>query len=122
MNVEASLDTSMPTKTVRCSSITLPCKCGLRPERMSGCGIAVVETAPSSVSGFRAPGGRGLTPTLSLAGLVSAGNSDIQGGQCKPRLQRCKRRLGATFLEESERRVEHKEKGDNPGLEVLAER
>src|ERR1700722_4734272 len=54
----------MPTKTVRCSSITLPCKCGLGPERLSGCGTAVVETAPSSVSGFRAPGGRGLAPTL----------------------------------------------------------
>jgi hypothetical protein len=39
----------------------------------------VVETAPSSVSGFRAPGGRGLASTFSLAGLVSAGNSDIQG-------------------------------------------
>src|SRR5580700_694360 len=70
----------MPTKTVRCSSITLPCKCGLGPERLSGCGTAVVETAPSSVSGFRAPSGRGLASTLSLAGLVSAGNSDIQGG------------------------------------------
>src|ERR1700722_16311728 len=70
----------MPTKTARCSSITLPCKCGLGPERLSGCGTAVVETAPSSVSGFRALGGRGLAPTLSLAGLVSAGNSDIQGG------------------------------------------
>src|ERR1700726_4291848 len=45
----------MPTKTARCSSITLPCKCGLGPERLSGCGTAVVETAPSSVSGFRAP-------------------------------------------------------------------
>ena len=100
----------------------LPCKCGLGPERLSGRGTAVVETAPSSISGFRAPGGRGLASTCSLAGLVPAGNSDIQGGQCKPRLQRCKRRLGATFLEESERRVEHKEKGDNPGLEVLAER
>jgi hypothetical protein len=43
-------------------------------------GTAVVETAPSSVSDFRAPGGRGLASTLSLAGLVSAGNSDIQGG------------------------------------------
>ena len=74
-----SLDTSMPTKTVRCSSITLPCKCGLGPERLSGRGTAVVETAPSSVSGFRAPGGRGLASTFSLAGLVSAGNSDIQG-------------------------------------------
>src|SRR5258707_8538707 len=69
----------MPTKTVRCSSITLPCKCGLGPERLSGCGTAVVETAPSSVSGFRAPGGRGLASALSLAGLVSAANSDIQG-------------------------------------------
>ena len=69
----------MPTKTARCSSITLPCKCGLGPERLSGCGTAVVETAPSSVSGFRALGGRGLAPTLSLAGLVSAGDSDIQG-------------------------------------------
>ena len=39
----------------------------------------MVETAPSSVSGFRAPGRRGLASTLSLAGLVSAGNSDIQG-------------------------------------------
>src|ERR1700722_17977289 len=71
----------MPTKTVRCSSITLPCKCGLGPERLSGCGTAVVETAPSSVSGFRAPGGRGLASTCSLAGLVSASNSDIQGGR-----------------------------------------
>ena len=66
----------MPTKTVRCSSITLPCKCGLGPERLSGCGTAVVETAPSSVSGFRAPGGRGLASIFSFAGLVSAGNSD----------------------------------------------
>ena len=73
----------MPTKTVRCSSITLPCKCGLGPERLSGCGTAVVETAPSSVSGFRAPGRRGLASTLSLAGLVSAGNSDIQGRPVK---------------------------------------
>ena len=40
----------------------------------------MVETAPSSVSGFRAPGGRGLASTLSLAGLVSASKSDIQGG------------------------------------------
>jgi hypothetical protein len=55
-------------------------KCGLGPERLSGCGTVVVETAPSSVSGFRAPGGRGLASTFSLAGLVSAGNSDIQGG------------------------------------------
>src|SRR5271169_5326942 len=70
----------MPTKTVRCSSITLPCKCGLGPERLSGCGTAVVETAPRSVSGFRAPGGRGLAYSFSLAGLVSAGNSYIQGG------------------------------------------
>ena len=54
----------MPTKTVRCSSITLPCKCGLGPERLSGCGTAAVETAPSSVSGFRAPGRRGLASTL----------------------------------------------------------
>ena len=30
--------------------------------------------------GFRAPGGRGLASIFSLAGLVSAGNSDIQGG------------------------------------------
>ena len=29
----------MPTKTVRCSSITLPCKCGLGPERLSGVGL-----------------------------------------------------------------------------------
>src|SRR5258708_6566901 len=70
----------MPTKTVRCSSITLPCKRGLEPERLSGCGTEVVETALSSVSGFRAPGGRGLASIFSLAGLVSAGNSDIQGG------------------------------------------
>src|ERR1700722_4298772 len=70
----------MPTKTVRCSSITLPCKCGLGPERLSGCGTAVVETAPSSVSGFRAPGGRGLASTFRLAGLGPGGNSDIQGG------------------------------------------
>src|ERR1700721_2704430 len=69
----------MPTKTVRCSSIIRPCKCGLGPERLSGCGTAVVETAPSSVSGFRAPGGRGLASTFSLAGLTPAGNADIQG-------------------------------------------
>src|ERR1700733_6174242 len=112
----------MPTKTVRCSSITLPCKCGLGPERLSGCGTAVVETAPSSVSGFRAPGGRGLASTFSLAGLVSAGNSDIQGGERKPRLQRGKRRLGATLLEESQRGVEHQQKGDDPGLDIFAER
>ena len=74
----------MPTKTVRCSSITLPCKCGLGPERLSGCGTAVVETAPSSVSGFRAPGGRGLASTFSLPGLVSAGNSDIQAARSRP--------------------------------------
>src|ERR1700722_16154787 len=80
----------MPTKTVRCSSITLPCKCGLGPERLSGCGTAGVETAPSSVSGFRAPGGRGLASTFSLAGLVSAGNSDIQGG---PTLSQTRTRL-----------------------------
>src|SRR6202044_60566 len=54
----------MPTKTVRCSSITLPCKCGLGPERLSGCGTAVVETAPSSVSGFRAPADAGWPPPL----------------------------------------------------------
>src|SRR6202453_4051086 len=75
-----SLETSIPTKTGRCSSMTLPCKCGLGPERLSGCGTAMMETAPSSVSGFRAPGGRGLASTFSLADLTSAGNADIQGG------------------------------------------
>src|ERR1700677_806664 len=74
------LETSIPAKTGRCSSMTLPCKCGLGPERLSGCGTAMMETAPSSVSGFRAPGGRGLASTFSLADLTSAGNADIQGG------------------------------------------
>jgi hypothetical protein len=51
-----SLETSMPTKTARCLSMTLLCKCGLGPERRSGCGTGMVEAATSSVSGFRAPG------------------------------------------------------------------
>jgi hypothetical protein len=38
-----------------------------------------MEAAPSSVSGFRAPGERGLTSTSSLAVCDPAGNSDIQG-------------------------------------------
>jgi hypothetical protein len=33
-----------------------------------------------AITSGRAPGGRGLVSTFSLAGLVSAGNSDIQGG------------------------------------------
>ena len=56
----------MPTKTVRCSSNNPTfCKCGLGPERLSGCGTAVVETAPSSTSrAFEPQAGRGLAPTL----------------------------------------------------------
>src|SRR4051812_27961377 len=70
----------MPTKTAEGSSMTLPCECGLRPKRLSGFGTAKVGVAPSSVPGLQAQGGRGLTPTFSLAGFVPAGNSDIQGG------------------------------------------
>ena len=51
----------------------------LGPERLSGRGTAV-GTAPSSVSGFRAPGGRGLASTFSLAGLVSAGTQTYKAG------------------------------------------
>lgn len=58
---------------------TLPCECGLRPKRLSGFGTARMGAAPSSVPGLQAQGGRGLTPTFSLAGFP-AGNSDIQGG------------------------------------------
>src|SRR4051812_44946136 len=72
----------MPTKTAEGLSMTLPCECGLRPKRLSGFGTAKVGAAPSSVPGLQAQGGRGLTPTFSLAGYVPAGNSDIQGGRC----------------------------------------
>ena len=68
----------MPTKTVRCSSITPTLQMlGSSPSSLSRCGTAVVETA-LAVSGFRAPSGRGLASTLSLAGLVSAGNSNTR--------------------------------------------
>jgi hypothetical protein len=43
-----------------------------------------------------------------------------RGGQREPRLQRGKRRLGAAFLEESERGVEHQEKGDDRCLDIFA--
>jgi hypothetical protein len=41
-------------------------------------------------------------------------------GQREPRLQRGKRRLGATFLKESERGVEPQEKGDDRGFDIFA--
>lgn len=64
MHVEAVLDMSMPTKTVGCSSMTLPYKCGLGPERLSGFGTVAVRVAPCSVAGLRARGKHGLTLTV----------------------------------------------------------
>jgi hypothetical protein len=45
--------------------------------RVRDCGMGA---APSSVPGLQAQGGRGLTPTIRLAGFAPAGNSKIQGG------------------------------------------
>ena len=54
----------MPTKTVRCSSMTLPCKCGLGPERLSGFGTAVVRAAPALSRAFEPKANAGWPPPL----------------------------------------------------------
>jgi len=54
--------------------MTLPCECGLGPERLSGFGTAKTEAAPRSGTGFDAQGENGLTSAFNLAGFVPAGN------------------------------------------------
>src|SRR3954465_103707 len=64
----------MPTKMVGCSSMTLPCKCGLWPERLSGFGTVAVRAAPCSVAGLENPRQTRADPHLvaSLASLQRA--------------------------------------------------
>lgn len=63
----------MPTKTVGCSSMTLPCKCGHRPERLSGFRTVALRAATCSVAGLRARGKHGLTLTVQPRGHCSSG-------------------------------------------------
>jgi hypothetical protein len=54
--------------------MTLPCECGLAPERLSGLLDEAMDGAPCSETGSTAQEGRGLPPIASLAGFTPAGN------------------------------------------------
>ncbi len=64
VNVETILGYVDADENGGCSSMTLPCKCGLGPERLSGFGTVAMRAAPCSVAGLRARGKHGLTLTV----------------------------------------------------------